>query len=105
VYFPRGTYIVSAATLAVPSNVRWMGDGQGASIIRLKSGANGRMLSQTSTQSNVEFRDLTFDFNACQPDGRRDPRRPVRAFPVEHHRAAVHQLRDHRRPVGCRAPP
>jgi hypothetical protein len=69
-YFPRGIYMVAAATLAVPSNVRWVGDGQGASIIRLKSGANGRLLSQTSTQSNVEFRDLTFDFNAInQTDG------------------------------------
>lgn len=70
VYFPKGVYLVDAASLPVPSNVTWMGAGRGQSVIKLRDGANGRLLSQTTAKSNVEFRGLTFDFNmANQTDG------------------------------------
>jgi hypothetical protein len=46
VYFPAGIYIVNA-TLTIYSNVWWVGEGPGASEIRLKNGANVDLVKTT----------------------------------------------------------
>jgi hypothetical protein len=70
VYFPPGTYLVDAATLNMKSNITWLGAGMNASTIKLKDSGNGRMVSSTSTLSNISFEKLGFDFNGYnQTDG------------------------------------
>ena len=70
VYFPSGTYICSAATLTLVSDLRLMGDGADYAILKLADSANGRLISSTATLSNITFQGLGFDGNkANQTNG------------------------------------
>ncbi len=57
VYFPAGTYKVTSA-LALPANVRWLGDGADASELRFASPTPAPMID--SNAENVQFEKLGF---------------------------------------------
>lgn len=60
IYFPKGRYLVGAAGLTGVSNQQWLGDGMGVSTIALAAEPTLDFIS-FSNQSNVAFRQLTFD--------------------------------------------
>lgn len=66
VYVPKGTYI--SLTLTLYANVWLRGDGLGASILKLKTGANADLLGSSSA-ANVHLSDLTLDGNRANQTG------------------------------------
>jgi hypothetical protein len=62
-YFPSGTYMISN-DLSVGNNIRWMGDGRDASIIRMAPNYSSTVSTVIyGDVTNVEFKDLGFDGN------------------------------------------
>ncbi|HEY3377418.1 MAG TPA: LamG-like jellyroll fold domain-containing protein, partial [Armatimonadota bacterium] len=66
VYFPSGTYYISAR-LTPPSNVRWRGQSKATTIIRRAAASTQTALlfGEITPRSNVEIRELTFDTNGA----------------------------------------
>jgi hypothetical protein len=66
VFFPEGTYLVSAVSgsvaISLLSNVTLNGDGINATIIKLKNAGNAHVINAT-TASNVAITNLTVDGN------------------------------------------
>jgi len=60
IYFPEGTYIADALTLQ--SNLTLLGDGIGASTIKMKDSATDDLFTATS-ENYISVRGLTFDLN------------------------------------------
>ncbi len=60
-YFPRGTYLTGKLT--VKSSVRVIGDGVGATTIKLKNSTNDHLIQVATDASNVEISYVTLDGN------------------------------------------
>lgn len=67
--FTEGTFSLNAASITLRSNIHLLGVVDGT-LWQLVNSANGRMISSTSTLSNIVFEGITFDYNgANQSDG------------------------------------
>jgi hypothetical protein len=66
VYFPPGTYITSGRSLG--TNVRWVGAGKRASVLKLKDSANEQIVYSSAVHGCGLF-DLGFDGNNANQSG------------------------------------
>jgi len=93
-FVPTGVYLVDAASLTLKSNLRIVGAGMSASTIKLRNGANGRLISyEGAAIQDVFIENIGFDGNMVnQSDGaNRDARSGL--FLRQVHRAAILRCR------------
>lgn len=92
IYIKRGVYEVGPREIALRSNVRLVGDGIGATILKLRDGIDGRrgerrssVLTVGETVSNVTIADLEID-------GNESGNRGVPPYPLSphHHGILIH---------------
>lgn len=61
--WPAGTYMVAASGLTGVSNQEWIGDGNGATIVKLSATPTNDYLVSWNTKSKFLVQDMAFDFN------------------------------------------
>lgn len=62
-HWPAGTYMVGSVGLTGVSNQEWIGDGNGATTVKLSATPTNNYLVSWSTKSKFLVQDMAFDFN------------------------------------------